>query len=230
MRTHVLGEGTMKKSTKEAVLTELDQAMTNARHGLTEPAERACDNAILLMSGIKPTGGLTLREVNEVWDTFLKQAWFASLSTAAIYIKSYQEARERLEAQPQPFDTSNELAVGDHPALKTVAWVHLCKLNLVEQALSTTSRLRWERRIFVEGYQAALSVLRAKAERHSTWFGYECYGSCSKEGDGCVLDVRLPLSVEATPPHAVCPGCEKPMTFKGCWPAREGGYGSRGEV
>lgn len=54
-----------------------------------------------------------------------------------------------------PIDCNDPEAIAAHPALKTVGWVHLANMGFVEEhGIAQTKR---ERRIFVEGYETAIS-------------------------------------------------------------------------
>lgn len=61
---------------------------------------------------------------------------------------------------PDPIDCSDPDAVHRHSALKTVGWVNLCKVGVV--GLGSHEDAQAEARIFLEGFETAASIARAK--------------------------------------------------------------------
>lgn len=61
---------------------------------------------------------------------------------------------------PDPIDCSDPDAVARHPALKTSAWVYLQKLDVVGARGGKGTRR--ERRIFVEGFETAVSQIQTE--------------------------------------------------------------------
>ncbi len=71
-----------------------------------------------------------------------------------------------------------------------------------------------------------------KALMTDHWYGYECMngaGCPEVPRGGVVLDLRLPGPPRTPAPVMPCPACSAPMSFRGYWPATEGGYGSRAD-
>ena len=81
---------------KGEVLGLLGLAQSYVKNGDVERAEECCDDAILLMHGMKPWGGLTLRQLNNACNAFLKETGFPTLAVAITYTKYYRKRIEEL--------------------------------------------------------------------------------------------------------------------------------------